>query len=1153
MVLHGNQYSLPWTYNVPGSFALSWAWALLLQLMCLPGIDALVAWGSVNSGGNSLRVQDQLTNVDTIYSTDSAFAAKKRDCTVVTWGGSWDGGDSSLVADQLTNVDTIYSTSRAFAAKKTDGTVVTWGESGYGGDSSSVAHQLTNVDTIYSTDWAFAAKKTDGTVVKWGSFLDGGDSSSVADQLTNVDTIYSADSAFAAKKTDGTVVTWGSSWDGGDSSSVADQLTNVDTIYSTSGALLSIFTIFTSGAFAAKKRDCTVVTWAFWYGGDSSLVADQLTNVDTIYSTCCAFAAKKIDGTVVTWGDMWDGGDSLCLWLEDQLTNVNAIYSTCCAFAAKKTDGTVVTWGKSEYGGDSSSVADQLTNVDTIYSTSRAFAAKKTDGTVVTWGESGYGGDSSLVADQLTNVDKIYSTDSAFAAKKTDGTVVTWGSSGDGGDSSLVADQLTNVDTIYSTGTAFAAITACSDAVDISGSCYKCTNNTCTAAICKPGYVLDPSVADGTICHDCSSRFPRSESVEACTSCDASTCKTGVCRAGFHSFVPGANLFCSPCATYAFDGSVANCTACNEEGCLVGICAPTYFDFVAGRSPRCVGRCDELFSHPSVLRCTACSASRCEAGDCAPGHANFSGGPSPTCAACLPGSFFNAASGSCSPCPTGFFSNQSAQTACTLCAAGQFAAQPGRTACSVCPEGHFCALPVQAAVPEPCPPGTFQPGGSLDAVAASSCLACAEGFVSLQGAAVCKPAPVTFDFEALVLAAVCAGLLVLTALFAAAMKCTRDKEGADYVALATPTLALFDVGSDVLFLADLVASQGWVAMAWASLASLCLSMLVVLGVVASLLRCETRSNAEFSAWLENHTTPAALVVLLSLTNAEGLELLKCKVGGFQALSAPLRSESAAFLRVVGLTTNLLEDLPQLCIQIAITVTDGLTTTRLVSLAATFAVIGKGLLTRSFNLIIQRQSPLSVGRIHRPSSVLLEEVDKELAAVDEELAHIKGMIVEARQQLSHRNGISPLSQQGADLVGERLVEKDKDGPEFNNLTAGNSEDMLGPSINKKHGSLEHEDGKREVSDDHVLSVEQEVLTVDPGQATMKKPAPHLEVDPHLELDISVKSFNSEYTDPTDEDAGNSVSLSSSAYLVSLLRHRSFCRAFPLIRHILLFPH
>eukprot|EP00808_Paulinella_micropora_P014689 g1527.t1 len=896
-----SQYFSPSKHNVPGSFGLSWVWTLLqlLQFMCLPGIDALVTWGNQNYGGDSLpasSVADQLTNVDTIYSTDTAFAAKKADGTVVTWGDAYAGGDSSSVADQLTNVSTIYSTGYAFAAKKTDGTVVTWGSLGYVSviDASSVADQLTNVDTIYSTDWAFAAKKADGTVVTWGSSDWGGNSSSVAGQMTNVDTIYSNPYAFAAKKTDGSVVTWGNSN----------------------------------------------------YGGDSSSMAGQLTNVDTIYCTDKAFAAKKTDGTVVTW--------------ETGITVVIPL-RTDEAFAAKKADGTVVTWGSSYTGGDSSSLADQLTNVETIYSTHFAFAAKKTDGTAVTWGNS-------------------YT----------------------GGDSSAVADQLQGVVTIYSTTQAFAAITVCSDAVDISGGCYKCTNNTCTAAVCKAGYVFDPSAVEPTVCQDCAELFPSSESVETCTSCDASTCKTGVCRAGFHSFIPGARLFCFPCATYAFRDSVANCTACDDVSCLAGsvctvpllpepksiivpmamparVCAPGYFDFVAGSGPRCVGQCDELFSHASVLRCTTCSASRCEAGDCVPGNTNFSGGPSPTCAACWPGSFFDAAAHSCSPCPTGFFSNRSAQTACTLCAAGYFAARPGLTACSVCPEGHFCALPVLAAAPEPCPPGTYQPGGSPDAVAARSCLPCADGFESVEGAAVCLPVPRTFNSEALQLAAVCAGLLFLTALFVIFMQCRRGQNRANYLALFTPTLALFDVGTDMLFLADLVASQGWVAMAWAR---------------------EIRSNAEFLAWIEGHITTSVIVILLSLANAEGLEVLGCKVGRFQALSAPFRSESADFLRVAGFTTNLLEDLPQLCIQVAVSVVDGLTTTRLVSFVASGAVIGKGLLTRSLNLIVQlsdRPEP------RQPSALdqQLDVVDKNLFAVKDEVARVDDMIAEARKQIAHR--------------------------------------------------------------------------------------------------------------------------------------------------------
>jgi hypothetical protein len=35
-------------------------------------------------------------------------------------------------------VDTIYSTDYAFAAKLADGRVVTWGDADYGGDSSDV-------------------------------------------------------------------------------------------------------------------------------------------------------------------------------------------------------------------------------------------------------------------------------------------------------------------------------------------------------------------------------------------------------------------------------------------------------------------------------------------------------------------------------------------------------------------------------------------------------------------------------------------------------------------------------------------------------------------------------------------------------------------------------------------------------------------------------------------------------------------------------------------------------------------------------------------------------------------------------------------------------------------------------------------------------
>ncbi|WP_429103917.1 hypothetical protein, partial [Aeromonas veronii] len=55
-------------------------------------------------------------NVQSIFSTSSAFAALKQDGTVVTWGGVNRGGDSSAVQAQLTNVQSIFRNLYSFAA-----------------------------------------------------------------------------------------------------------------------------------------------------------------------------------------------------------------------------------------------------------------------------------------------------------------------------------------------------------------------------------------------------------------------------------------------------------------------------------------------------------------------------------------------------------------------------------------------------------------------------------------------------------------------------------------------------------------------------------------------------------------------------------------------------------------------------------------------------------------------------------------------------------------------------------------------------------------------------------------------------------------------------------------------------------------------------
>ncbi|MBC7692303.1 MAG: hypothetical protein H7222_11110 [Methylotenera sp.] len=407
---------------------------------------SVVTWGGPDFGGDSGFVSDQLrSGVKEIYSNERAFAALKSDGTVVTWGWASDGGNAGILQKELTGVKAVFSTQYAFAALKEDHTLVVWGNATYGGEASAVKSKLTEVQTVYSNQMAFAALKSDGTVVTWGWNSSGGDSSEVSDILSGVTSISSTQSAFAALKGDGTVVTWGSDYTGGDSSKVSDSLRNIKSIVSS------------PNAFAAITNDGNVVTWGVdYYGGDSSAVQSRLSGAIAVYSNLFSFAALKKDGSVVTWGAPALGGDSSAV--SSKLTQVSAIYSDDLAYAALRTDGSVVTWGMDVYGGKSEAVADQLTGVVSVSANKTSFAAITKAGSVVTWGA--VGGISSEVHTELASgVISIQANQYAFAAVKADGSVVTWGDSGSGGGASKVSPVLSgSVRSVTTSGSAYAAL-----------------------------------------------------------------------------------------------------------------------------------------------------------------------------------------------------------------------------------------------------------------------------------------------------------------------------------------------------------------------------------------------------------------------------------------------------------------------------------------------------------------------------------------------------------------------------------------------------------------------------------------------------------------------------------------------------------------------
>ncbi|CAE7745414.1 unnamed protein product [Symbiodinium sp. KB8] len=263
----------------------------------------------------------------------------------------------NILDDQPKNVRQIQTSYHAFAGILGDGSIVTWGHAEFGGDSSAVQDQLKNVQQIQATGRAFAAFVGDGSVVTWDFSGRDGDGLAEQQQLRNVRQIQASRLAFAAVLEtvqriissvgafhDGSVVTWGAADLGGDSSLVQDQLKNVQQIAASGGQLRNVQQIQAcDSAFAALLDDGSI---------------EQLTNVQQIEATERAFAAILCDGCVVTWGNADHGGDSSAV--QHQLKDVLQIRASHAAFAAFIGNGSVVTWAYAEYGGDSSAVLDQL-------------------------------------------------------------------------------------------------------------------------------------------------------------------------------------------------------------------------------------------------------------------------------------------------------------------------------------------------------------------------------------------------------------------------------------------------------------------------------------------------------------------------------------------------------------------------------------------------------------------------------------------------------------------------------------------------------------------------------------------------------------------------------------------------------------------------
>src|SRR6266511_1347844 len=78
---------------------------------------------------------------------------------------------------------------------------------------------------------------------------------------------------------------------------------------------------------------------------------------------------------------------------------------------------------------------------------------------------------------------------------------------------------------------------------------------------------------------------------------------------------------------------------------------------------------------------------------------------------------------------------------------------------------------------------------------------------------------------------------------------------------------------------------------------------------------EIKENPKFSNWFKKNSKLAAIITLFSSGNVELLRLLDSNFAGFTLFSAPFSSKALCWIFWGGLFNLLLEDLPQLLIQV----------------------------------------------------------------------------------------------------------------------------------------------------------------------------------------------------------------------------------------------
>ncbi|WP_404821407.1 RCC1 domain-containing protein, partial [Pseudomonas huaxiensis] len=306
----------------------------------------MVGWGNAAHGGALDPTIITIRDIVEVSCTSNAYAARRRNGSVVCWGTA--GGGGTMPPGESGDYVQVRSNSGAFVGQKRDGRLITWGTAGSGVPVPPEVELHKDYVELYGAGMAFAARRATGHVVAWGNAAHGGVLLPGQGDMSDIVQVIGSYGAFAALRDGGgsqSVIAWGSPTYGGAAPPEIAQLTNVKAL----GAA-------TAQAFSILLATNAVRGWgAASHGGTVPETIQSMTNVVEVSSTWHAFCARLSNGSVVAWGNPTNGGavpEPIA-----RLSNIVQVVGSSWSFAALCRDGKVVAWGVPATGGDISAVA----------------------------------------------------------------------------------------------------------------------------------------------------------------------------------------------------------------------------------------------------------------------------------------------------------------------------------------------------------------------------------------------------------------------------------------------------------------------------------------------------------------------------------------------------------------------------------------------------------------------------------------------------------------------------------------------------------------------------------------------------------------------------------------------------------------------------